>query len=110
MDIRIHAVGTANQILAARRDGRVALSRAATQAFACAEAILEADAMLGAICCADLYDATIPQMAQNAYAIAVIARDLDGMQLIDMDGDDRIFFSEKAVEMSMSGFCIVAVL
>lgn len=108
MDIRIHAVGTANQILAARRDGRVALSRAATQAFACAEAILEADAMLGAVCCADLHDAMIPQMAQNAYAIGTIARELDAMQLIDMDADDRIFFSDNAVEMSMSGFCIVA--
>lgn len=108
MDIRVHAVAIALHIIAARDDGRVALSRAASDAFERADAIMEADAVLGAVCCADLCDALIPQMAENAYVIGTIVQNLDAVGLIDVLADERIFWSDPALEISISGFTLLA--
>lgn len=108
MDIRIHSTTLARHLLMARAQGRVALSRAATEAFQRAEAILAADAILGSICDAELHDALVPQMAENAYAIGLIVRGLDDVSLIDILPDERILWSTPALELSISGFGVLA--
>jgi hypothetical protein len=108
MDMRIHALGTARILLSIRDHGRLALSQAATQAIARAEAIVEGDRILGAVCTQDLHDAIVPQMAENAYVVALLCQDLDGMGLIEILGEETLFFSPVAVEMSAEGFSLVS--
>jgi hypothetical protein len=108
MDMRIHALGTASILLSIRDQGRLALSQASTQAIARAEAIVEGDRVLGTVCTQDLHDAIVPQMAENAYVIALLCQDLDGMGLIEIVGEESLFFSPVAVEMSAAGFSLVS--
>jgi len=107
MDIRAHTTTLARILLAAREEGRVALSHAATEAFERAEAILAADAILGTVCDAELHEALAPQMAENAYRIGLIVRGLDDVQLIDILPSERLFWSEPALELSIGGFTLV---
>lgn len=109
MDIRYSSAQIAISIMDMRREGRIALSRAATEAYQRALAVLEMDAVLGDVCEACLHEALVPQMAEHAFAIGQIVRGLDAAGLVDLVGPEPRMFSPEVAEGVASGFCLVIV-
>lgn len=107
MDVRISSARIAASIMDMRREGRIAMSRATTQAIESAVAVLHMDAVLGVVCGADLHDELVPRMAENAFEIGQIVRELNARGLVDLVGTEADMFAADIVEGIACGFELI---
>jgi hypothetical protein len=107
MDVRISSTRIAASIMDMRREGRIAMSRASTEAIERAVAVLHMDAVLGVVCAADLHDDMVPRMAEHAFAIGQIVRELDARGLVDLVGTESDMFAAEIVEGIACGFELI---
>jgi len=107
MDIRLSSARIARSIMDMRHEGRIAMSRASTHAIVLAGEIIEMDGMLGAVCEASLHDALLPRMAERAFAIGRIVKDLDERGLVDLVGNEADMYAPDISDAIACGFELV---
>lgn len=104
MDFRIHSTTIASHFLRAVAEGRADPCAQTDTAIALARRVQAADAMLGPVCCADLHDRTVEDMAGCAYVIGTVVDTLTEQGRYRMDHDEAILWSAPAREISIAGF------
>ncbi len=107
MDIRLSSARIARSVMDMHREGRIAMSRASTHAITMASEIIAMDDMLGDICEACLHERLVPQMAERAFAIGGIVKELDRRSLVDLVGNEADMFAPDIAEAISCGFVLV---
>lgn len=107
MDVRLSSARIARSIMDMKREGRIAMSRASTQAITMASEIIAMDDMLGDICEACLHEHLVPQMAERAFAIGGIVKELDRRGLVDLVDRESDMFAPEIAEAISCGFTLV---
>lgn len=108
MDIRTSSYNIALSINRMAQENRMAITDEAQECFDRASAILEAENVLRGICTAELADACIASMAENAFEIGQLVQSLASQNMAILCYNESDMFAPWVSVPMASAFTLVA--